>query len=544
MASEQQRQRQQQLHEFHRPRQHFGLPAAADVAAAIDADMANTTPPQHPATDLFGFGGVGLGNMNSLHAVHAQMGSAEAADSAAMMPSFLDGTDFTFDPRLDAMPMALDVPDTDMTMAQAFPQLPVTQQPSMLQQQAPQNQIQPQTLQPPPPSEDNVPGAGPPPNTAFGPQTGVSGTSGSNSVTDFTKRRNWPAKVVEELRDLQQILDAHGRITHVSASINALTGYTADEVVGLFLRDLLHQDDVGLFVSELNEAIASGNMLRLFYRLRTKDGSYTIFESVGHAHIAEAKFAPNPNNQSPFCQAVFMMSRPYPTKNTNLLDTFLEHKIENERLQRRIAQLKREEIDETDEMHRQWRQSQEGRSDITPSEDTMLSSAATNPVIGGGQLYYPDGSMPPPERPGAAAAGVAMHNLTRENLEGITTGRPEAITDKMARYEGATHVDTIEMLTGLRYQEGERSRGITTGNGSPTLIKGDAGIAIPVDRDPRTGEKKKKIKVSEEYVCTDCGTLESPEWRKGPSGPKTLCNACGLRWAKKEKKRSTGGPAA
>merc|ERR1712000_31042 len=106
----------------------------------------------------------------------------------------------------------------------------------------------------------------------------------------------------------------------------------------------------------------------------------------------------------------------------------------------------------------------------------------------------------------------------------------------MARYEGA-YTDTIEMLTGLRYVEGERSKGITTGNASPTLIKGDAGIAIPVDRDPRTGEKKKKLKASEEYVCTDCGTLDSPEWRKGPSGPKTLCNACGLRWAKKEKKK-------
>jgi hypothetical protein len=39
-------------------------------------------------------------------------------------------------------------------------------------------------------------------------------------------------------------------------------------------------------------------------------------------------------------------------------------------------------------------------------------------------------------------------------------------------------------------------------------------------------------------VCSDCGTLDSPEWRKGPKGPKTLCNACGLRWAKKEKKRT------
>jgi hypothetical protein len=76
----------------------------------------------------------------------------------------------------------------------------------------------------------------------------------------------------------------------------------------------------------------------------------------------------------------------------------------------------------------------------------------------------------------------------------------------MVRYEGTDpHVDTIEMLTGLRYIEGERSRGITTGERSPTLIRGDAGIAIPKDRDGRLGEKKKKLKASEEYVCTDCG---------------------------------------
>jgi hypothetical protein len=40
------------------------------------------------------------------------------------------------------------------------------------------------------------------------------------------------------------------------------------------------------------------------------------------------------------------------------------------------------------------------------------------------------------------------------------------------------------------------------------------------------------------------GTLDSPEWRKGPTGPKTLCNACGLRWAKKEKKKPGNGHAA
>lgn len=40
----------------------------------------------------------------------------------------------------------------------------------------------------------------------------------------------------------------------------------------------------------------------------------------------------------------------------------------------------------------------------------------------------------------------------------------------------------------------------------------------------------------ERHICDECGAVESPEWRKGPKGPKTLCNACGLRWAKRTRK--------
>ncbi|KAH6918451.1 white collar 2 protein [Coprinopsis sp. MPI-PUGE-AT-0042] len=59
------------------------------------------------------------------------------------------------------------------------------------------------------------------------------------------------------------------------------------------------------------------------------------------------------------------------------------------------------------------------------------------------------------------------------------------------------------------------------------------------DDEPEEGPKKKKLKKvhgSEKYVCVTCGRTDSPEWRKGPLGPKTLCNACGLRWAKQVKK--------
>ncbi|XP_010550406.1 PREDICTED: GATA transcription factor 18 [Tarenaya hassleriana] len=45
--------------------------------------------------------------------------------------------------------------------------------------------------------------------------------------------------------------------------------------------------------------------------------------------------------------------------------------------------------------------------------------------------------------------------------------------------------------------------------------------------------------------CANCDTTSTPLWRNGPRGPKSLCNACGIRF-KKEERRSTavnGGSA-
>lgn len=36
--------------------------------------------------------------------------------------------------------------------------------------------------------------------------------------------------------------------------------------------------------------------------------------------------------------------------------------------------------------------------------------------------------------------------------------------------------------------------------------------------------------------CSHCGLRETPEWRRGPSGSRTLCNACGLFFSKLNRK--------
>jgi PAS domain S-box-containing protein len=378
-------------------------------------------------------------------------------------------------------------------------------------------------------------GAGPLP-TGFGVQNP---SSTGSTLTEFTKRRNWSKLLLEELRDLMMILSPDGRIQHVSQSVKLLTGYEGYTLMGQLVSDYVHNEDKSMFIREFNESIASGIQMRFFYRFRKEDDTYAIFEAFGHPHLTSDALVFG-NGGLPYCRGYFMMSRPYPTKNAALLDSFLEHKIENERLLKRIAELKQEEEEEEEETELMLRQ--EGQSTLGYSTGRDSGNTAA---------HSGSDAMPPPARPKTNNALTAI-NLSQAQAR----ARPDSISDKMARYEGANPVETIEMLTGLKYHEGERSLGLSTGAASPALIQGDAGIAIFADRDNRSNmDRKKKTKVADEYVCTDCGTLDSPEWRKGPNGPKTLCNACGcklsfrwqtskvlmavtvVRWAKKEKKR-------
>ncbi|KAH6824157.1 GATA transcription factor 16 [Perilla frutescens var. hirtella] len=44
-----------------------------------------------------------------------------------------------------------------------------------------------------------------------------------------------------------------------------------------------------------------------------------------------------------------------------------------------------------------------------------------------------------------------------------------------------------------------------------------------------TAPNRKRPVVDNNKSCKVCGSINTPLWRKGPDGPQTLCNACGLR---------------
>ncbi|KAG2243973.1 hypothetical protein Bca52824_094172 [Brassica carinata] len=43
------------------------------------------------------------------------------------------------------------------------------------------------------------------------------------------------------------------------------------------------------------------------------------------------------------------------------------------------------------------------------------------------------------------------------------------------------------------------------------------------------------------HRCVNCDTTSTPLWRNGPRGPKSLCNACGIRFKKEERRASVAG---
>ena len=50
-------------------------------------------------------------------------------------------------------------------------------------------------------------------------------------------------------------------------------------------------------------------------------------------------------------------------------------------------------------------------------------------------------------------------------------------------------------------------------------------------------EQSKTVRTAAPGRCHSCNISETPEWRRGPDGARTLCNACGLHYAKLTKKK-------
>jgi len=88
-------------------------------------------------------------------------------------------------------------------------------------------------------------------------------------------------------------------------------------------------------------------------------------------------------------------------------------------------------------------------------------------------------------------------------------------------FDPSTDPNTSHLATSMRYPVGCSISSIDS------TIKVNQRINVE-DQSDNTPEKRKV-----EHSCELCRTTCTPEWRRGPTGRNSLCNACGLRYAKR-----------
>ncbi|KAG8833912.1 hypothetical protein FRC17_009871 [Serendipita sp. 399] len=101
--------------------------------------------------------------------------------------------------------------------------------------------------------------------------------------------------------------------------------------------------------------------------------------------------------------------------------------------------------------------------------------------------------------------------------------------------------DTLDMMNEIA-----RSRNFSKQGGKSKYQKRNVSDSLHLLHEwPTTPEWKELIRLQKKTqppkLCSSCKIKETPEWRKGPEGPRTLCNACGLHWAKLMRNRNASG---
>ncbi|KAK0548582.1 white collar 2 type of transcription factor [Tilletia horrida] len=261
-----------------------------------------------------------------------------------------------------------------------------------------------------------------------------------------------------------------------------------------------------------------------------------LADDVGLATLPRTEWSPEAAES---VRCVFCSCRVYPSKNVSMFDSFLELKVENERLRSLLEEAEAAGL------------SRDGFAGGDGAEWNEEDGAFGPNGAGGG---FHTGSLGNPHDPNDLgleghfghdilasldddfddASGMGSGGMSGSSMGGRPQ-RPRMISTMLSRGPSTaghggigspTSPLSAALNTGAIMDEDEDGSGLLDGGG-----------------DDQKRKPKKMRTEEEDHVCTDCGRVDSPEWRKGPLGPKTLCNACGLRWAKKIKRKG-GDPNA
>lgn len=400
------------------------------------------------------------------------------------------------------------------------------------------------------------------------------------ALSDWHKQ-SWDKMLLENTDDVVHVLSLKGLFLYLSPSCKKILEYDPNELVGNPISSICHPSDIVPITRELKDT-AVEKYVNIVFRVRRKQSGYTWFESHGSLFVEQGKGRK--------CiilvgrkRPVFALSRRDVEANGGIGDGELWSKLSTSGMflfvssnVRSLLDLQPDHLVGTsiqDYMRKETRPDF-GRAIEKARRGRIVSCKhevqnRRGQVLQASTVLYP-GDASEGQKPTfllaqtkllkASSRALAPASTAGKSSSSITGGPPEDPTQP-------SH-GSLASPSRSRAMSGPEASGVVSAAQGGGLSLGSQDVALASDDnifdelkttrcsswqfELRQMEKvnrllaeqlgtllsnKKKRKRRKGVGnairdCANCHTRNTPEWRRGPSGNRDLCNSCGLRWAK------------
>ena len=406
-------------------------------------------------------------------------------------------------------------------------------------------------------------------------------------------KRIWDKVLLENTDDVLHVLSLKGLFLYLSQASRKILEYEPHELVGTALSSVCHPSDIVPVTRELKDT-TPGATVNVVYRIRRKHSGYAWFEAHGALHTEQGKGKKciilvgrerpvyalqrsdivNANEigenelwtkMSTSGMFLFVSShsrslldrQPDELRGTSaqalmraeskaefnrMLDlarigvkSTFKHDIQNRRGQTLHAQTTLYPGDACEGQKPTFLVAQTKllkMSRSAPSLNKAATAASTESNAASATIAASAGAGPSASSPAASAdqaAGTATGPtpISHPIAEGIVTGHGGAGLAIGTQHQALASEDNV-------FDELKTTRSTSWQFELRQMEKRNRILAEEMQSLNSSKKKRKRRKGLGQLQkdCVNCHTRSTPEWRRGPSGQRDLCNSCGLRWAK------------
>ncbi|KAI1479593.1 PAS domain-containing protein [Daldinia eschscholtzii] len=397
------------------------------------------------------------------------------------------------------------------------------------------------------------------------------------AVSDW-HRQSWDKMLLENADDVVHVLSLKGLFLYLSPSCKRILEYDAAELVGSSISSISHPSDIVPVTRELKDA-TNGSSVNIVFRIRRKQSGYTWFESHGSLFVEQGKGRK--------CiilvgrkRPVFALSRRELELNGGIGDSELWTKLSTSGMflfvsanVRSLLDLQPENLVGTSiqDLMRKESRTEFGRSIEKARRGRIVTCKhevqnRRGQVLQAHTIMYP-GDACKGQKPtfllaqtklvkaSSRAIGPAVSALSnRPGSVGHPSAEPKSMSSFAVVQGGQTPDEQrhglLSAAAGGAMAPGNQDKALASDDNIfdelkttrctswqyelRQMEKVNRVLAEELHGLLSNKKKRKRRKGVGNFVrdCANCHTRNTPEWRRGPSGQRDLCNSCGLRWAK------------